>query len=344
MKISNENNNSLKVFFLTEGNNKTGLGHISRCMALYQAFQLNGIEANMIVNGDDSCIQLINHCNYIIFDWINQKDKLADLIADADIAIIDSYIADFFIYEMISDLVKIPVYFDDTNRLDYPKGIILNGAINANKLNYPVNEEKTYLIGAKYQAFRKAFWQIPPREINESVNNVLVTFGGNDTRNLSPKILKTLNEKFPQITKNIIVGKAYKNQDELISLKNNKTVFHYDLDDKEMIKLMLSNDICISSSGQTLQELAVTGIPTIAIAIADNQKLICNAWKENNFIEFAGWWNDNNLIDNVLKAFAKLQNKELRQNKSDIGKSAIDGNSCKNIVNDIIKTFFAIKK
>lgn len=39
-------------------------------------------------------------------------------VADTDVAIIDSYLADIRFYRNLSNLAKVPVYMDDTKRLD----------------------------------------------------------------------------------------------------------------------------------------------------------------------------------------------------------------------------------
>lgn len=39
-------------------------------------------------------------------------------VVDADVAIIDSYLADILFYKNLSNSVKVPVYMDDTKRLD----------------------------------------------------------------------------------------------------------------------------------------------------------------------------------------------------------------------------------
>ena len=181
-----------KVLILTEGGRNIGFGHITRCTALYQAFEEKGIIPEFIVNGDDSIIDLLVGKNYEIFDWIDEKERLLELIQNVDIAIIDSYLADIDIYETISECVKFPVCLDDNKRLDYPKGIVVNGAIYTEELNYPVKKGVTYLLGPKYMPLRKEFWNVPEKEIKENIESVLITFGGDDMRNMTPGVLRLL--------------------------------------------------------------------------------------------------------------------------------------------------------
>ena len=204
-----------KVFILTEGVKNIGFGHITRCTALYQAFVEKGIIPEFIVNGDDSILDLISDKKHKIFNWIEKKEYLFDYLKNADIVIIDSYLAEKDIYDEISDLVKVPVYLDDNKRLDYPKGIVVNGSVYAEELDYPQKDGITYLLGTKYTPLRKEFWEVPDKEIKEKVESVMITFGGDDMRNMTPKVLKLLIEKFPALKKNVVIGMSFKNIKEI---------------------------------------------------------------------------------------------------------------------------------
>lgn len=326
----------MKIFLITEGNKKIGFGHITRCLSLYQAFIEKGYNPKFIINCDNSVLDLLNNCNYKILNWLKEKIELFNNIDNADIVIIDSYLADIKIYKRVSELAKTPIYFDDIKRLDYPQGIVINGSIGAKTLNYSHKKKTTYLLGTKYQPMRKAFWDVQEKEIQENIESIMITFGGNDIRNLTPKILKLFTNKYPDIKKNVIIGNGYTNFNDIEKVKDENTYFHYNLDDIKMKELMLSSDIAISASGQTLQELALIGVPTIVIAIADNQMNICKSWFDNGFIEFAGWWRDKNLIKNISHAIEKLKSKNTRAYKSNIGKSLIDGKGTERIINFVL--------
>ena len=320
-----------KVLILTEGGRNIGFGHITRCTALYQAFEEKGIIPEFIVNGDDSIIDLLVGKNYEIFDWIDEKERLLELIKNVDIAIIDSYLADIDIYETISEYVKIPVYLDDNKRLDYPKGIVVNGAIYAEELNYPAPKGVTYLLGSEYMPLRKEFWKVPEKEIKENIESVMITFGGDDMRNMTPRVLRLLKNNFPELIKNIVIGRGFKNIHEIEELKDDKTNLIYYPDAEEMKNIMLESDIAISAAGQTTYELAMIGLPTIMIKVAKNQDLNINGWLNCGFCEYAGPWKNNNLLYNILCSINRLKKIEIRQIMSKIGKRLIDGKGANKI-------------
>ena len=126
----------MKVLILTEGGIQFGMGHITRCMALYEAFVEKGVETLIIVNGDETVDSLLSGANFIRTNWLKNEEETFDKLENYDIVVVDSYHADFEFYQALSQKVKVPVYFDDTIRLDYPGGIVINGAIEAEKLRY----------------------------------------------------------------------------------------------------------------------------------------------------------------------------------------------------------------
>jgi UDP-2,4-diacetamido-2,4,6-trideoxy-beta-L-altropyranose hydrolase len=328
----------LKVYILTEGSKNIGFGHITRCLSLYQAFEERGIKPIFIVNGDSSIEELLKDINYNVVDWLKEQRKIFERVKDSDIVIVDSYLANKKFYENLSKLVKLPVYIDDNKRIDYPRGIVINGNIHAEKLNYPKKKEVMYLLGTKYIPLRKDFWEVPEKEIRESIQSIMVTFGGDDIRNMTPKILKLLNENYPELKKNVIIGKGFRNVGEIESVADENTNLIYYPNATQMKQTMLNSDIAISAGGQTLYELARVGIPTIAIVVADNQFEIVRRWREAGFIEYAGEWKDKNLLNNIISSIEKLKELSIRLNKHSIGKKLIDGIGSLRSVNRILKT------
>ena len=169
----------MKVAIITEGNSKTGYGHLTRCLSFYQAFEEKGIIPYYIANCEDGKKKILPEINLYQLDWINKSKKLMNIINGFDIAIIDSYLAPLKTYEKIQYAVEKSVYIDDYIRLNYPPGIIVNGTIGAENLPYNKDNKHQYLLGINYMPLRKEFWDIdiPNRNQNE-IKNVLITFGG----------------------------------------------------------------------------------------------------------------------------------------------------------------------
>ena len=240
----------------------------------------------------------------------------------------------------LSKKIPLVVYIDDNNRLNYPEGIVVNGTLDASNMGYSKSNNVTYLLGSDFIPLRKDFWEIPKLKINDNIENILITMGGNDLRNLTPNILKLLKDEFPNVSKKVIITDSFKNISEIEGLKDDSVELIYSPDSHEIINVMSNVDLAISSSGQTLYELACIGVPTIAIGIIDNQKDNILNWIDQGFIEYAGCWNDDNLKNNILDKIRYLQDKNTRFDKRLLGIKAVNGKGSLNIVKNILNEYY----
>lgn len=324
----------IKIAILTEGGENIGFGHLTRCLSLCQAFESRGHEAEFIVNGDDSIKNILKEKKFRVFNWIEQEKNMLQSIKRADVVIVDSYLADAKVYKKISDHAAAAVFLDDARRIDYPAGIVINWSICANDLGYPNRNgnEVSYLLGPAYVSLRKAFWDVPEKKIKEKVNSVMVTFGGDDSKNLTPKVLSFLTEKYPLLKKNVIIGKAFKNFEEIKAAADLYTRFIHSPDEEGMKDVMLESDAAISSGGQTLYELAYIGVPTVAVAVAENQQNNVKSWEETGFIENAGYWTDPNLIAVLSAKFRRFMDFEQRVRSAEAGRKVVPRNGAERII------------
>ncbi len=338
----NKKGNKVKVLILTEGSKKVGFGHITRCLSLYQAFEERDIKPKFFINGDESILEFVRDTNCEIFNWLKNRNKTFEKIKDSDIVIIDSYLADKDFYDEVSKKVKFPVYIDDTMRIDYPRGIIVNGNIYAKELDYPKKDAIIYLLGPEYLPLRREFWEVSNKEIKKDLKSVIITFGGNDIRNMTLKVLNLLNKDYSKLKKNVIIGRGFHNIKEIKAIADENTNLIYYPDAAQMKQIMLDSDIAISAGGQTLYELARVGTPTIAIAVADNQIGNVKGWEKVGFIKYAGCWKDMDLLKRLEIFTKEYANLEVREKSSSVGRSFVDGKGSKRVVEFVLNLFYAL--
>lgn len=332
----------MKVSIVTEGFYHTGYGHITRCLSLYQAFEERNIFPTLYINGDDKCKSFIPGARYEIFDWLNNREELISKIKGSEIIFIDSYLAPLDLYKRIHASSTYPVYIDDYMRLDYPEGAVLNGSINAEQLGYPNKLGTAYFLGPKYIPLRKEFWQSREKQIKSDIQSVLITFGGQDIENLTPRMLRLLVRNQPDLKKKIVVGSGFKNLDLIIEAKDDQTEIYRSPSSAEMLKIMYESDIAISTAGQTIYELARVGVPTIAISVADNQKNNLNGWIKEEFLtnEFSN--ETVNLENRLLVVFNNYSKREIRLKLSAVGRKKVDGLGARRIVQSVLEQLINI--
>jgi len=304
----------MKALILTEAGKRIGFGHLTRCIGLYQGLKEKNIDIELIVNADSSANHLLKGINHKRINWLKNREPIFKKLESIDIVIIDSYLADLDFYKKVSEIVKIPVYIDDYKRLDYPKGVVISPSIYGDKLNYPKKDGIKYLLGKDYIILRKEFWQIPKKKINKRIKNVLITFGGMNHKNLVKKIAKHLKNKF---NFNTYIVEPNKN-----------------LSAKDMLKLMLKADLCISGGGQTTYELARVGVPTIGICFAKNQLNNLIYGEKEGYLKFAGWFDEEKLPRKIENFLIDL-NYEKRVKMNKIGQESVDVRGIKRLLKTI---------
>lgn len=327
----------MKAVFITECGTKIGLGHLGRCIALYNEFRSQGVNTELIVNSSTSISKVLKGKVYKCFNWQKESKKLFNTVKNYDFIIIDSYLADQCFYKKIANSSNaLLIYIDDNNRLDYPKGLLVNVNIYAKSLNYKRDRELTYLLGSKYAILRSEFRNISAKRIRNAIESIMITYGGNDIRNMTVKTIETLNSYFPQIKKNVIVGPLYKNKNRFKNYNFGNTKIFFCPDARKMLKIMIESDITVSASGQTLYELARVGVPTVAVTVADNQVRNVKGLSKARFIKDAGLWDEKDVYKNIVKRINELERKHVRLEMRNIGRTIVDGKGPVRIVKKAI--------
>lgn len=326
----------MQAFILTEGGKNIGFGHMTRCLSVAQALADKGIAVTFIVEGDESIAAFLKNKKYHVFPWRRQEKKLFEIIKNARILIIDSYLADVSLYKKLAQLTGAIVYFDDNKRLSYPGGFVVNGSLCAKEFRYPQGNGRRYLLGVKYAPLRKEFWTAGRKKINREVKKVLVLFGGSDFKSLIPSVVKLLNAHYPHWVKNIVIGRAFRHSKDIKCLENARTIFVRSPDVSAMKELMRESDLAISAGGQTLYELAKMGVPTVVVAVAKNQFNNIKGWARKGFIEYAGWYEKKDLPLRLLKCIKTLSPYSSRWKRSRLGQAAVDGKGPSRIVEAVL--------
>ena len=170
--------------------------------------------------------------------------------------------------------------------------------------------------GEKFYICGKLFTYYKPIKIKEKVERVFIAFGGADPQNYTDRLLNIISKpEYEDYRFIVVLGRAKNNVNLLLEYnKFDNIEVLYDV--SNMPELMSSCDIACTSRGRTGYELALLGIP--AIAMAQNYReekhgFVCN---ENGF-DYIGLNPDDEIIEGNLKMYLKMSAKS-RQHYQDI--------------------------
>ena len=325
----------MKVCILTEGGRERGLGHVVRCRAIADALEEVGVQASFILEGDDSPEAILAPFRWESREWIADPASLVGAVDRDTIVVVDSLTITQQGCRTIEEAFARTTFIDDYQRHHYLHSLVVDWTIGIEKdPSYAARKQRPeveYLLGAKYTALRKEFWDIPEKHIATGIGNILLTFGGSDIRNLTAPVLRAVIENYPNVHKSVVVGHGYTNAAAIDDARDANTQIIYKPTTAEMVEAMLAADVAICGGGQTLYELARVGVPTVGTHLIDNQRFDVEGWQLARVIRVAGSWDDPLLIAQVLESLKSLESVEERADVSRIGRSLIDGGGARAI-------------
>ncbi|GAI76381.1 unnamed protein product, partial [marine sediment metagenome] len=78
-------------------------------------------------------------------------------------------------------------------------------------------------------------------------------------------------------------------------------------------------------------------VPTITIAVVDNQLYNVKSFDKLGYNYYAGWWEDKNLITNIKERILDLKNRKTRNIMIEKGRKIIKPDGSRRIINYLIK-------
>ncbi len=317
-----------KFVFLTEAEKNRGFGHFMRSGAVASFLLNKGFDVDFFLDCE-------NELFYFDFLEIKRKNWLLERgffkkIPKDSVIFVDSYDAGEDFFDFLTQRFENVVVFDDFDRIDYKNSAVVNPNLAFEITEYKKN--KTVIGGGEYVVLREEFFQfINKFKVKEEIKKVLITLGGDDNHEVVPKILdffKNLDYKVSVVSGNDFYASKLK-----FAFKDFK-IFGK-LSAYDMAKMMSKSDLVISGAGQTLNELAFLGIPTIAICVGDDQIFNLDIFYKKGFLKDKIFWNDD-LNKKILNSLNLLNSIDERKKVSTLGKSLISKNGVKNVANVLI--------
>ena len=274
-----------------DANERIGVGHVMRCVALAQAWQDLGGTVTLL--GDITAAGLLArlHEEGIVFQPLQAAPASeADAVETAGLAhllgsrwvVLDGYhFTQAHENEMIGRGLKVLTLDDVADRSSFSATVVLNHNAYAEASLYDGKAPNSeVLAGAHYIMLRREFASRRPAvlEVPERATRVLVTMGGSDSGNVTATALQAL-AAFSQwpLTVTVLVGAANAHLPALERAVASGIGIHeveLMVNAADVPSVMASSDLAITAAGSTGWELACLGVPMMVVKTADNQRLM----------------------------------------------------------------------
>ena len=339
-----------RVLFRVDAGPGIGLGHLRRCLALAAGLADHGCSCVFLLEEHQAARNRIEAAGWpieVLGLAPGQAGGAADLArvraaasaAGAATVVVDSYaVAAGFLAGLRAYGLRV-VAIDDLARESFSAHVVVNGGIQASRLPYRSTTGDTqFLLGPAYTMLQPGYREIPTRPIARDVRHVLVTVGGDDTRNLTADLLTCLDRTSGVFDVRAVVGPFSCAGDRVDQAARGSrravTVVHGAADLREF---MLEADIAVSAAGQTLYELAAAGTPTIAFAVADNQAGSLRGLADAGVVRSAGRVSDPGFHDRLAMLIDSLTSDVgARAGLSAAGQRLVDGRGAARVAGAVV--------
>lgn len=307
----------MRILIRAEGGYRTGMGHVMRMLVLADKLRAFSEVAFVCKDNDEfkTGADYIETCGYPVLR-IDGTKLLYELSAIyGDCLITDSYDVDESYFDSIKEIFNVTGYMDDLNKHRISADFIINQNIYADDLEYKAEKSTNLFLGTRYALLREEFRNLPKRNIRDSMQEVMITVGGADPRNLSEVAALKLRSIFPEIRFHIVVGPSFTHKDSLEKIAGDNIYLHCN---PKMSELMQKCDAAISACGSTVYELCACGTPIVGIVTADNQVMAARRMDSFGALKYA---------ESPEKAAKHLEslNYRARVRMSETGQGLVDG-------------------
>ena len=287
-----------KVAIYVNGNNTRGIGHIYRALEIADEFF---VKPDIYYDVNQTDIGVFGKTTHILIP----VNGIADLFERCRR---EQY--NIFINDILSTSIDYMIGL----RTVLPKAKIINfeddgeGAGKADLVFnalYETSDMPNVCAGDRYYIAGKTFLFYEPVTIAEKVKRVFISFGGADPLNYSDRILQIISkDEYRDYEFVVVLGRAKANVGALMEYNSHENieVLH---DVQNMPELMSSCDIAVTSRGRTGYELALLGIPTIAMAQNAREEKHGFVSNENGF-SYIGLNPGDDVIEATLKMYLTL--------------------------------------
>lgn len=298
-----------KVAIYVNGNNKRGMGHVYRALELADEFL---VKPDIFYDINQTDVKIFGKTTHNLIP-VNGIGELLPILEKEQYSIMINDILTTSIDYMIAIRQALPnakiVNFEDDGEGIYKADLVINALYQDTDLSYVKTGEKYYISS-------KLFMFYEPIKIKEQVEKVFISFGGADPQNYSDRLLNMIvKDEYKKYEFYVVLGRAKLNIEELMEYNKCENI-HVLYDISNMPEIMTQCDIGITSRGRTGYELALLGIPSIAMAQNKREEKHGFVNNENGF-SYIGLNPSDHIIEGMLRAYIEMS-KEERQKYQDI--------------------------
>lgn len=276
-----------KILFRADGNNKMGLGHIVRSLALVRMLKSDFDCHFAIQNPPEHLLsQIKGSCDGFIqipesMSILEEADYLCEKhLTGNEIVVLDGYHFDTAYQKIIKKSGCQVVCIDDIHDKHFVADAIINHSGGIKKEQYSAEDYTEFHLGLDYVLLRKPFLEGAKNRLKLNAHPIaFVCLGGADPKNDTVKVLKELEDSRRAKQCYVVIGGSYQHRVELEKFLSKTTLEITVLENicaTRMIDIMRICSVAITSPSTISIEYLSIGGELYLYRTANNQKDLFN--------------------------------------------------------------------
>ncbi len=336
-----------RLIFRCDATNTIGTGHVMRCLALAQGWKNAGGDAIFaIAQSPEKLLERLSNAELTtvrVNAAPGSPGDAAQVIAQTRRAgakwiVVDG---DHFSSEFLAQLkdagIRVLLLDDFAGRSSFPVDVIVNSTYGATEEPYRLaGFDGLLLLGERHILLRSEFTNIAAqdRPTRQKGNRILITLGGSDPDNLSPKLLESL-AGLSGLEITLVAGAGYAHADDLRAFESGRVKILFDVTD--MPSLMRAADMAIIVAGGTLWELLYLGCTVLTYSRNDLQASVMGELADQGIVAYMGDIRQFSgpALASKVQELANAQ--ELRQEMAHAGRQLVDGRGALRIIDGLLR-------
>lgn len=281
-----------RLVIRADAGDRLGTGHVMRCLALAQAWQDHARPAIFATAAPTPALKIrLESEGTEVVKLAAAPGSAADARETAQLArqvgspwvVVDGYHFGASYQKLIKESGASLLFLDDVGHCDYYfADLVLNQNLHASKSLYPRRAPYTrLLLGTRFVLLRREYRQLRGwrREIPGVARKVLVSLGGSDPLNQTLKVIRALKQvDLEGLKVTVVLGALNPHAQVLQTVARTLSLPPRLVQNiQDMPGLMAWADLAVTSGGTTVWELAFTGLPSLGLALGEQEEILLAA-------------------------------------------------------------------
>lgn len=270
----------------TDSSVQLGAGHVMRCLTLAKRARARGVPVEFICRDlPGALLSEIRASGFTLHSLSAElSDDFAPTLAIAATApvnwlVVDHYGIDAAWERRVRPAVSRILVIDDLANRPHDCDVLLDPNYwpdAHNRYRNLVPLECDQLLGPRYLLLRDEFVRVRAglRRSYAQVQRILVNFGGTDEPNVTCMALESLAAlDLPDLQVDVVIGSTNPHHAEVAQQLARLPRAQLHVQTNRIAELVANADLAIGACGSSTWERCYLGLPTLALVLADNQRL-----------------------------------------------------------------------